>query len=64
MEQQTPRPRNIFDLINLNVYEMSQDLCALALRLEQMESTLNDIRTALYPTSESSSEDVAEQANS
>jgi hypothetical protein len=61
MEQQTPRPRNIFDLINLNVYEMSQDLCALALRLEQMESTLNDIRSALYPAQQSEHEDVAEQ---
>jgi hypothetical protein len=40
---------------------MSQDLCALALRLEQMESTLNDIRSALYPAQQSEHEDVAEQ---
>jgi hypothetical protein len=61
METQTPRPRNIFDLINLNVYEMSQDLCAVALRLEQMEATLKDIRTALYPQPETEEIQADEQ---
>lgn len=54
MEQQQntqpqQRPQNIFELINVNVVDMSKDLVSLYDRVTAMEEKVNLIYLALYP---------------
>lgn len=46
------KPRNIFEAINMNVVEMSQDLVEAYKRLDAMQEKLDMIYDALYPPME------------
>lgn len=50
--QKQPQPRNLFELINMNVVDMSKDLVSLYDRVSAMEEKINMIYLALYPPME------------
>mgnify|MGYP003306114310 FL=1 len=50
--QKQPQPRNLFELINVNVVDMSKDLVSLHDRVVSMEEKVNMIYLALYPPME------------
>jgi hypothetical protein len=49
MEHNTPTPRNIFELINLNVVDMSRDFVVMAQKLDTLTYKIDSIVSALYP---------------
>lgn len=42
-------PKNIFELINVNVVDMSKDLVLVHNELQEMKQEINAIYRALYP---------------
>lgn len=44
-----PKPRNIFELINVNVVDMSKDLVLLHEKIDKIECVMQSIYDALYP---------------
>ena len=44
-----PKPRNIFELINMNVVDMSKDLVLLHEKIDKVECVMQAIYDALYP---------------
>lgn len=42
-------PKNIFELININVVDMSKDLVLVHTELQEMKQQINAIYSALYP---------------
>jgi hypothetical protein len=44
-----PKPRNIFELINMNVVDMSKDLVLLHEKIDKVECVMQSIYDALYP---------------
>jgi hypothetical protein len=44
-----PKPRNIFELINVNVVDMSKDLVLLHEKIDKVECLMQAIYDALYP---------------
>lgn len=42
-------PKNIFELINMNVVDMSKDLVLVHTELQEMKQQINAIYSALYP---------------
>lgn len=42
-------PKNIFELINMNVVDMSKDLVLVHIELQEMKQQINAIYSALYP---------------
>ena len=42
-------PKNIFELINVNVVDMSKDLVLVHTELQEMKQQINAIYSALYP---------------
>lgn len=44
-----PKPRNIFELINMNVVDMSKDLVLLHEKIDKIECVMQSIYDALYP---------------
>jgi hypothetical protein len=44
-----PKPRNIFELINMNVVDMSKDLVLLHEKIDKIECVMQAIYDALYP---------------
>jgi hypothetical protein len=49
MENTEPKPRNIFELINMNVVDMSKDLVLLHEKIDKIECVMQGIYDALYP---------------
>ena len=49
MEHVEPKPRNIFELININVVDMSKDLVLLHEKIDKIECVMQSIYDALYP---------------
>lgn len=49
MENTEPKPRNIFELINMNVVYMSKDLVLLHEKIDKVECVMQAIYDALYP---------------
>lgn len=49
MENTEPKPRNIFELININVVDMSKDLVLLHEKIDKIECVMQAIYDALYP---------------
>ena len=49
MENTEPKPRNIFELINMNVVDMSKDLVLLHEKIDKIECVMQAIYDALYP---------------
>lgn len=49
MENTEPKPRNIFELINMNVVDMSKDLVLLHEKIDKIECVMQAIYNALYP---------------
>jgi hypothetical protein len=49
MENTEPKPRNIFELINMNVVDMSKDLVLLHEKIDKVECVMQAIYDALYP---------------
>jgi hypothetical protein len=49
MENKEPKPRNIFELININVVDMSKDLVLLHEKIDKIECVMQAIHDALYP---------------
>jgi hypothetical protein len=49
MENTEPKPRNIFELINMNVVDMSKDLVLLHDKIDKIECVMQAIYDALYP---------------
>jgi hypothetical protein len=49
MEHVEPKPRNIFELININVVDMSKDLVLLHEKIDKIECVMQAIYDALYP---------------
>lgn len=54
--KQQPQPRNIFEAINKNIVDMSQDnvamfemLQSMAAKFEQTAAKIDEIHAALYP---------------
>ena len=44
-----PKPRNIFELINMNVVDMSKDLVLMHEKIDKLECMMQSIYDALYP---------------
>lgn len=44
-----PKPRNIFELINVNVVDMSKDLVLMHEKIDKLECMMQAIYDALYP---------------
>jgi hypothetical protein len=42
-------PKNIFELINVNIVDMSKDLVLVHNELQEMKQEINAIYRALYP---------------
>lgn len=42
-------PKNIFELINMNVVDMSKDLVVIHDQIQEMRQQINAIYRALYP---------------
>ena len=42
-------PKNIFELINMNVVDMSKDLVVIHDQIQEMKQQINAIYRALYP---------------
>lgn len=42
-------PKNIFELINVNVVDMSKDLVLVHTEIQEMKQEINAIYRALYP---------------
>ena len=42
-------PKNIFELINVNVVDMSKDLVVIHDQIQEMRQQINAIYCALYP---------------
>jgi hypothetical protein len=42
-------PKNIFELINVNVVDMSKDLVVIHDQIQEMRQQINAIYRALYP---------------
>jgi hypothetical protein len=49
MENTEHKPRNIFELINMNVVDMSKDLVLLHKKIDKVECVMQAIYDALYP---------------
>jgi hypothetical protein len=49
MENTEPKPRNIFELINMNVVDMSKDLVLLHEKIDKIECVMQAIYDTLYP---------------
>ena len=49
MENTEPKPRNIFELINMNVVDMSKDLVLMHEKIDKLECMMQAIYDALYP---------------
>ncbi len=47
--QQSTQPKNIFELINQNIVDMSKDVVSMYDKIETMESKIDAIYDALYP---------------
>lgn len=45
-------PKNIFELINVNVVDMSKDLVVIHNQIQEMKQQINAIYCALYPPQE------------
>lgn len=43
-----PKPRNIFELINVNVVDMSKDLVLMHEKIDKLECMMQSIYDALY----------------
>ena len=48
-ETQHPQPRNIFEVINLNVVDLSKDVVALFELMRRVEAKIDAVYVALYP---------------
>jgi hypothetical protein len=42
-------PKNLFELINMNVVDMSKDLVVIHDQIQEMRQQINAIYSALYP---------------
>ena len=51
---QQQQPRNIFELINMNIVDMSQDIVSLAAMVQDINAKVNAIYAALYPSGQPS----------
>ena len=49
-QQQAQQPKNIFELINQNVVDLSQDVVALYRMMQTTAAKVDAIYTALYPS--------------
>ena len=50
--EKVPQPRNIFELINQNVVDLSQDVVQLYKRVDAIDAKITAIYDALYPPTE------------
>ena len=57
--QMPPQPRNIFECINQNIVDLSQDMVALYQKMETMEAKIDAIYMALYPSQTLSEPDAS-----
>lgn len=49
MQQSKQQPRNIFELINMNIVDMSQDIVSMAGMIQDIYGKVNALYGAFYP---------------